>query len=143
MTAVEASLKRLKTDWIDLYQLHRPDPLTPIEETLRALDDLVRAGQGALHRLLQLRRPGRSSRRSGRRATTNLDAASSRRRTSTACSRATSRRELLPAMQALRARPPALLPARERAAHRQVQARRAAARRHAARRQRERVADRS
>ncbi|CAH1664555.1 MULTISPECIES: aldo/keto reductase [unclassified Chelatococcus] len=45
MSAVEASLKRLKTDWIDLYQLHRPDPLTPIEETLRALDDLVRAGK--------------------------------------------------------------------------------------------------
>jgi len=43
--AVEASLKRLRTDWIDLYQQHRPDPLTPIEETLRALDDLVRAGK--------------------------------------------------------------------------------------------------
>jgi aryl-alcohol dehydrogenase-like predicted oxidoreductase len=45
MSAVEASLKRLKTDWIDLYHLHKPDPLTPIEETLRALDDLVRAGK--------------------------------------------------------------------------------------------------
>jgi aryl-alcohol dehydrogenase-like predicted oxidoreductase len=45
MAAVEASLKRLRTDWIDLYQIHRPDPLTPIEETLRALDDLVRAGK--------------------------------------------------------------------------------------------------
>jgi len=45
MSAVEASLKRLKTDWLDLYQLHRPDPLTPIEETLRALDDLVRQGK--------------------------------------------------------------------------------------------------
>src|SRR5258707_877748 len=45
MHAVEASLKRLKTDWIDLYQVHRPDPLTPIEETLRALDDLVRQGK--------------------------------------------------------------------------------------------------
>jgi aryl-alcohol dehydrogenase-like predicted oxidoreductase len=45
MAAVEASLTRLKTDWIDLYQLHRPDPLTPIEETLRALDDLVRLGK--------------------------------------------------------------------------------------------------
>jgi len=45
MTAVEASLKRLRTDWIDLYQLHRPDPGTPIEETLRALDDLVRQGK--------------------------------------------------------------------------------------------------
>ena len=45
MSAVEASLQRLKTDWLDLYQVHRPDPLTPIEETLRALDDLVRAGK--------------------------------------------------------------------------------------------------
>lgn len=45
VTAVEASLKRLRTDWIDLYQMHRPDPLTPIEETLRALDDLIRAGK--------------------------------------------------------------------------------------------------
>jgi aryl-alcohol dehydrogenase-like predicted oxidoreductase len=45
MQAAEASLRRLKTDWIDLYQLHRPDPKTPIEETLRALDDLVQAGK--------------------------------------------------------------------------------------------------
>ncbi|HXN44670.1 MAG TPA: aldo/keto reductase [Xanthobacteraceae bacterium] len=45
LSAVEASLKRLKTDWIDLYQLHQPDPLTPIEETLRALDDLIRQGK--------------------------------------------------------------------------------------------------
>ncbi len=42
--AVEASLRRLKTDWIDLYQLHRADPRTPIAETLRALEDLSRAG---------------------------------------------------------------------------------------------------
>src|SRR4051794_19245549 len=42
---VEASLRRLRTDWIDLYQLHRPDAATPIEETLSALDDLVRAGK--------------------------------------------------------------------------------------------------
>jgi aryl-alcohol dehydrogenase-like predicted oxidoreductase len=45
MTAVEASLKRLKTEWIDLYQLHFPDPLTPLQETLGALDDLVRHGK--------------------------------------------------------------------------------------------------
>jgi len=43
--ACEASLRRLQTDWIDLYQLHQPDPSTPIEETLSALDDLVHAGK--------------------------------------------------------------------------------------------------
>ncbi len=43
--ACEASLKRLQTDWIDLYQIHRPQPDVPIDETIRALDDLVRAGK--------------------------------------------------------------------------------------------------
>src|SRR5947209_6894871 len=43
--AVEASLRRLGTDYIDLYQLHTPDPLTPLDETISALDDLVRAGK--------------------------------------------------------------------------------------------------
>jgi 1-deoxyxylulose-5-phosphate synthase len=43
--AVEGSLKRLRTDWIDLYQIHSPDPSTPIEETISALDDLVREGK--------------------------------------------------------------------------------------------------
>lgn len=43
--AVAESLRRLRTDWIDLYQLHWPDPLTPIEETLDALDELVREGK--------------------------------------------------------------------------------------------------
>lgn len=42
--AVEASLRRLRTDWIDLYQLHEPDPHTPVEETLAALSELVSAG---------------------------------------------------------------------------------------------------
>ena len=45
MRAVEASLKRLHTDYIDLYQMHWPDPTTPIEETLRALDDIVKSGK--------------------------------------------------------------------------------------------------
>ncbi len=45
MQAVEASLRRLRTDWIDLYQLHLPDDATPLEETLHALDDLVRQGK--------------------------------------------------------------------------------------------------
>ncbi len=44
-SAIEASLKRLKTDWIDLYYYHRPDPTTPIEETLRALDVLIAQGK--------------------------------------------------------------------------------------------------
>ncbi|MGD0862901.1 MAG: aldo/keto reductase [Candidatus Limnocylindrales bacterium] len=45
LRAAEASLRRLRTDYIDLYQVHGPDPETPIEETLRALDDLVGAGK--------------------------------------------------------------------------------------------------
>jgi len=45
MTEVEASLRRLGTDYIDLYQIHRWDPTTPIEETLEALNDLVRSGK--------------------------------------------------------------------------------------------------
>ncbi|HEY0166557.1 MAG TPA: aldo/keto reductase [Jatrophihabitans sp.] len=43
--ALEASLRRLQTDWIDLYQVHAHDPLTPIEETLRFLDDAVQVGK--------------------------------------------------------------------------------------------------
>jgi aryl-alcohol dehydrogenase-like predicted oxidoreductase len=45
LDAVEASLRRLGTDWIDLYQVHAYDPTTPLDETLRALDDCVRAGK--------------------------------------------------------------------------------------------------
>jgi aryl-alcohol dehydrogenase-like predicted oxidoreductase len=43
--ALEASLRRLQTEWIDLYQYHRPDGVTPVEETLAALDELVREGK--------------------------------------------------------------------------------------------------
>ncbi|HNO65291.1 MAG TPA: aldo/keto reductase, partial [Tepidiformaceae bacterium] len=45
LDAVDASLRRLNTDYIDLYQLHGPDAETPIDETLRALEDIVRAGK--------------------------------------------------------------------------------------------------
>jgi aryl-alcohol dehydrogenase-like predicted oxidoreductase len=45
MSAVDRSLARLGTDYIDVYQIHRDDPSTPIEETLRALDDIIRAGK--------------------------------------------------------------------------------------------------
>jgi aryl-alcohol dehydrogenase-like predicted oxidoreductase len=45
MRALEASLKRLQTDYVDLYQMHQFDPTTPVEESLRALDDLVKAGK--------------------------------------------------------------------------------------------------
>lgn len=45
LDAIDSSLRRLRTDYVDLYQLHHPDPETPIDETLRALDDVVRAGK--------------------------------------------------------------------------------------------------
>ena len=88
--AVEGSLRRLQTDWIDLYQLHTPDPTTPIDETIAALDELVRAGQGALPRPLE---PQRLADRGGgvRRARARARHGSSRRRTSTTCWRAASR----------------------------------------------------
>ena len=54
MTAVEDSLRRLGTDYIDLYQVHRPREDTDVEETLSALTDLVRAGQDPLLRLLDV-----------------------------------------------------------------------------------------
>lgn len=45
LDAIDASLRRLGTDYVDLYQLHQPDPETPIDETLRALEDVVRSGR--------------------------------------------------------------------------------------------------
>ena len=56
MASVDASLRRLGTDWIDLYQIHGYDALTPLDETLRALDDLVRAGKVRYIGLLEPRR---------------------------------------------------------------------------------------
>jgi len=45
LDAIEGSLRRLRTDYVDIYQIHHPDPATPIDETLRALDDVVRSGK--------------------------------------------------------------------------------------------------
>jgi len=45
LDAIDGSLRRLRTDYVDLYQIHHPDPHTPMDETLRALDDTVRAGK--------------------------------------------------------------------------------------------------
>lgn len=45
LASIDASLKRLGTEWIDLYQIHGWDPITPLDETMRALDDVVRAGK--------------------------------------------------------------------------------------------------
>mgnify|MGYP000102223614 CR=1 FL=1 len=45
MQAIDASLRRLNTNYVDLYYMHWPDPTTPIGETLGALDDLVRVGK--------------------------------------------------------------------------------------------------
>ena len=45
MASIDASLKRMSTDWIDLYQIHGYDPVTPLDETMRALDDVVRSGK--------------------------------------------------------------------------------------------------
>ncbi len=88
--ACEGSLRRLGTDYIDLYQMHRPDPLTPIDETLARARRPRAVREGALHRQLELRRLADRRRRLDRRART-AGLAWSRRRTSTAWS--TGRRE--------------------------------------------------
>ena len=87
IAGVEASLRRLNTDWIDLYQQHQPDPLTPIEETLRAFDDLIRQGKVRYIGCSNFRRPGRWWRRAGPRARLGWRR-SCPARTNTACWRA-------------------------------------------------------
>jgi predicted oxidoreductase len=89
MTAVENSLRRLRTDHIDLYQVHRLDPDTDVEETLAALTDLIRAGK-VRPSGRPTRRPATSSRRSGSPSGVawNASGPSNRRtRSSTAASR--------------------------------------------------------
>ena len=131
MTAVEDSLRRLKTDWIDLYQLHTPDPLTPIEETLRALDDLVRSGK--------VRYIGCSNMPAWQVVEALWTSKSRNLNAFVSCQDEYSllvrhiEKELVPAMQGVRPRPAAVLPAGERTAHRQVQARRRGACGHAVR----------
>ena len=134
MKAAEASLRRLGTDYIDLYQMHFPDAGTPIEETLRALDDLVRAGQGPVPRLLELQRlaggRGRLDREEREPVAVRLRAELLQP------DRAQRRARAGAGVQRVRARRAAVLPARERAAHREVPARPGGARGHAARRRR-------
>ena len=93
--AVEGSLRRLRTDVIDVYQMHEPDEGTPIEDTLDALHELVQEGIGPPHRLVELLggadRGGRP-----RRARARADAVRRRRRTTTRSSSARSRTRSCP-----------------------------------------------
>ena len=117
------SLRRLQTDWIDLYQLHTPDPETPIDETIAALDELVRArarsatighsnlsGWQIAEAELAARELGASAVRLG---AERVQPARARRRGARCCRRS----------QHVRPRLPALLPAAQRPADRQVHAR--------------------
>ncbi len=124
---MEDSLTRLRTDWIDLYQQHSFDPLTPIEETLRALDDLVRAGK--------VRYIGCSNFASWQVADAMWTADSAGVTPFVSCQDELSLlvrgadRELLPAMERFGARAAAVFPAGERPADRQIPAQRRDARR--------------
>ena len=114
--AVEGSLRRLRTDVIDVYQMHEPDPVTPIEETLGALNDLVARRQGALDRLLELLRGADRSRRGGlaRRRLPPLRLGAE----PLLARRARGRGRRAAGLREARDRLPAVLPARERPAHR-------------------------
>lgn len=87
MTEVEASLRRLNTDRIDVYMLHWPDYDTTMEETLRALDDLVRSGKIRYIACSSLETWDASPMPSGRPGTT-VSKPLSRRRSTTNCSSA-------------------------------------------------------
>ena len=128
MSAVEASLTRLKTDYIDLYQQHDYDPLTPIEETLRALDDLVRQGK--------VRYIGNSNFPAWRIAEAELIARQMNVNRFVSCQDEYSlvvrdiEKDLLPAATEYKLGLLPFFPLASGLAHRQIQARRRAARRH-------------
>ncbi len=118
--AAEASLRRLDTDWIDLYQVHRLDPTTPLEETLAGLDDLVRAGTIRYAGLCNLAGPTRR-----RLAGPHRRVGPAGRRAEPVLPAGTGLRAGDPAgLPAFRAEPAAVLPAGQRVADRQVPARR-------------------
>ncbi len=129
--ACEGSLRRLGTDYIDLYQMHQPDPLTPIDETLERARRPRSRRQGALRRQLELRRMADRGR--------GLDVTHQRLGSHDLgaeqlfARRSAGRVRRHPRVRSFRCRDAAVLPARERPAHRQVQARRGRARRVAAR----------
>ena len=128
----DASLKRLRTDHVDLYQCHRYDSDTPLEETMEALTEAVRAGQGSLHRLQRVDArpdPGRP-RPAGRRRNVRLEPAA------VLDALAPARAGGHPAVRGQRHRPDRVVAAGPGRAHGQVPAGRAAARR-LARRERE------
>ena len=126
--AVEASLRRLGTDHIDLYQLHQPDLVTPVEETLEALTELVTEGKVRYLGCSQLRGlAGRRRALDGRHA--RACARSCRRRTSTRSTTGPPRRSCSRRSTHLGVEPDRLLPAGLRPAHREVPPRRAGARR--------------
>ena len=130
MKAIEGSLKRLRTDYIDLYYLHKPDPSVPIEETLRALDDLVK--QGKVRAIANSNMTGTqvdeadaTSRRLGiARFVAAQDELSLIKRGT--------ERDRLPAVEKERLVAHSIFPARQRTFDRQVQAQCASATRHAA-----------
>ena len=95
--AVEKSLARLQTDYIDLYQLHTPDPLTPIDETLAALDELVTEGKVRYLGPLEPRRAGSSPTPPTPRSARGSTRRSSPRRTTGRSSSATRSSEVVPA----------------------------------------------
>ena len=127
--AVERSLRRLRTDWIDLYQLHFPDPVTPMDETLAALTELVREGK--------VRYVGSSNLAGWQVADAEWLSRTTRPERFVSAQNHYSlldrqaEAELVPACLAIRRGHPALLPAGQRPAHRQVPPGRARARGHA------------